>query len=152
MSKQILKRVKPQLNMQNKISKNRRVFHYKRLNSTVSLTLCWKWIILQIFPFVLITNLKINIKVTSKIKFWSDELLAIKIVIYQICSLILLVLSKTVRDKYSFTINKSFYSAPFPSCRSLKPTTSLMLYWKRIILKMFSFSVIAALKMKINYS
>ena len=42
-------------------------------------------------------------------------------------SLILLVLSKTIQDKYSFTTNKSLDAPPFHNCKSLKPTASLAL-------------------------
>jgi len=70
--------------------------------------------------------------------------------IYQIFSLILLVFSKTVQDKYSFFTNKSLDTDPFPNCKSLNPNAWLVLHRKRIILQIFSFPCITALKMKIK--
>ena len=64
--------------------------------------------------------------------------------IYQIFNLILLVPSKTVQCKYSFNTNKSLDSA------SLKSTASLMLYWKQIILQIFSFILITTLQINIK--
>ena len=44
-------------------------------------------------------------------------------------------LSETVQDKYSFITNKSLDTPPFPTCKSLKPTTSLVLHQKQTILQ-----------------
>jgi len=71
----------------------------------------------------------------SKIKFRIDDLSLINIVIHQIFSLISLVLSETVQDKYEFSRNKSLNIARFPNCKSLKSTASLALHWKRFILQ-----------------
>jgi hypothetical protein len=65
------------------------------------------------FLFYLI--LKINIKII--VKFGTDELSAINIIIHQIFSLIKLVLSRVVQDEYSFTTNKSLDTVPFLNCK-----------------------------------
>jgi hypothetical protein len=48
------------------------------------------------------------------------------------------------------TTNKSMSTASFPNCKSLKPTTSLALYWKWIILQVFSYILVTTLKNEIT--
>ena len=122
------------------------VFPCKSLKPTLSFTLYWKLTILKIFSFVLITKSEIKIQITVKFNFElgiHQQLILIYIyreLKYIKFSLMLLVLSKTVQDEFSFTAKKSLITAPILS----------LLHWKLIILQTFSFPVISALKMKIK--
>jgi hypothetical protein len=100
------------------------LFYCRILKPTASLVLYRKWFILPIFSFVLITTLKVNIRITVKLNF---ELVSFQ----QIISLY---------NKYSVwfyyffprpfktnivSIQTSLDTAPYPKFKSLKPTASL---------------------------
>ena len=61
-------------------------------------------------------NIKIGVELNFKVMSFQ-----------QLISLISLVLSETVQDKYSFTTDKRLDTAPFLNCKSLEPTLSLAL-------------------------
>ena len=122
----------------------------KSLKPNASLSLYWKQIIFKIFSFCTYYKIENKHKNDTKIKFWTEELSEISIILYSIFSFILIVVSDTVQDKYSFTANKNLDPAPFPSYKILKRYYVIALYWKRIILQIFSFPLISALKMRIK--